>query len=110
MAQIIPAQEQAWYDKNAEIFGVSNGNIGEATNIMQFRKDLHFMFGGRKFVFVPKVSSDSACWVIHAMVYSKDLLALYHNLQLHDISPAFRENICLPVSRGRCSQEWKGSY
>lgn len=93
MAQIIPAQEQARYDENdmRRYPGVSNGNIGEAMNIIQLRKDLHFMFDGRKFVFVPKVTSDSTCSVIHAMVYSKDLLALYHNLQLHDISGIPRE-------------------
>lgn len=51
------------------------------------------MFDSRKLVFVPKApsSSNATGWVVHTMVYSTDLLALYHNLQLHNISGIPRE-------------------
>lgn len=105
MAHIIPVEEQAWYNKNGmrTYSGFSNGNLGNARNFMQLREDLHFMFDNRRIVFVPKAFSGVTCLVVHAMVYSKDLLAVYHNLQLQDCS-GIRENIILLVLDGRCSQ------
>jgi hypothetical protein len=90
MAHIIPTQEQEWYDKNSmrRCIGSNQKGIGDVSNMILLRKDLHFIFDARRLVFVPKAaaSSDAACWVAHAMVWSKDLLARYHNHQLHNIS------------------------
>lgn len=96
MAHIIPAQEQAWFDKNGmwRYSGCSHRSIGAVSDMMRLRRDLHSLFDARKIVFVLKASSspsDAASWVVHAMEYSKDLLALYHNLQLHDVSSIPRE-------------------
>lgn len=95
MAHIIPAQEQAWYDRNGmrRYSGFGHKSLGDVGNMIRLRRDLHYIFDNRKLVFVPKAPSpsDAAYWVAHAMDYSKDLLALYHNLQLHDISGIPRE-------------------
>ncbi|MCJ1469132.1 hypothetical protein MMC07_007765 [Pseudocyphellaria aurata] len=96
MAHMIPAQEQAWFNKNV-MWRYSDRelqNIGTVNNMMRLRKDLHSLFDARKPVFVLKASSshsNAANWVVHTMEYSKDLQALYHNRPLHDITSISRE-------------------
>ncbi|KAI9679117.1 MAG: hypothetical protein M1829_001787 [Trizodia sp. TS-e1964] len=80
-AHIIPRQMQLWFtENNMDVFNTNRNLTGtyimdDMANGIMLRRDIHFVFDSKEFVFVPKNNKI----VTHFLGQSEDLGILYHN-------------------------------
>lgn len=87
-AHLIPSHEYQWFTRNA--MGRFNANsvletanlLGDDTNIIRLRSDIHKSFDDRNMSFFPK-KKDTL--VVHIHGQAPDLRVVYHNCQVRDV-------------------------
>ncbi|ATY64766.1 hypothetical protein A9K55_005104 [Cordyceps militaris] len=96
LAHLVPVTEGNWFTNNGmrrycrnPVGGMA---INDTMNILVLRKDLHFLFDHRRFVFAAKRDrSDAVHLVVHVLSHEKaeEIIDLYHNRRtqaLHGVS------------------------
>ncbi|KAK0720120.1 hypothetical protein B0H67DRAFT_575089, partial [Lasiosphaeris hirsuta] len=97
-AHLVPKEERVWYRENEmERYGVGLPDIDNKVNLLPLRKDIHYSFGARWFVIVPKmVTTDSSLqaspqYVTHIISQSAaELWPTYHTTIVESIHPKSR--------------------
>ncbi|RMZ72365.1 endoglucanase type c [Pyrenophora seminiperda CCB06] len=89
VAHIVPQDEAAWWktnDMNRYNYNILRNDLDDVANAILLRADLHLAWDRRRFVFVPKPSSDGSGMrlVCHTLDPPAGYWHLYHNRELHN--------------------------